>query len=90
MRKGEVVGVPIDGGWMVDISERGGVRWGLFKVCLIGEREIDSGGSGVCLRVGCSGFCGVVWLCEAVVGFLPSWGDASWSVVSIVCQNSSP
>jgi len=77
MRMGDVVGVLIGCGWMIDISERGGVRWSLVGVCLIGEREIDSCESGVYLMVCCGGVGDVVRLSEVVVGFLLGWGSTS-------------
>jgi len=56
---GDVVGVQDGGSWEVNISGRGGVRWGLVEVCAIGESEIDSCGFVGCCGIGCCGVCGV-------------------------------
>ena len=46
---GDVVCVPNGGGWVEGMSKKGGVRWSLIEVCLIGEREIDSCGFDICV-----------------------------------------
>ena len=51
MRRGDVVGVPVGGGWVEGVTEEGGERWSLVGVCSIGEREIDNRGFGVCVGV---------------------------------------
>ena len=55
MRMGDVVGVPNGGGWVEGVSEKGGVRWSLVEVFLIGEREIDSCGFDIRVWVCCVG-----------------------------------
>ena len=80
MRRGDVVGVPISGGWVEDMSEKSGVRWSLVGVCSIGEREIDNLGFDMCFGVVWCDVGGGFWLCGSVVDVTLSWD----------CQNSSP
>ena len=49
MRRGDVVGVPVGGGWVEGMSEKGGVHWSLIEVCFIVEREIDNCEFDICV-----------------------------------------
>ena len=46
MRAGDVVGAHGEGGCRRSIPDMGGVRWSLFCVCRIGEREVIGLGLG--------------------------------------------
>ena len=46
MRGGDVFGAHGEGGCRRSIPDMGGVRWSLFRVCRIGEREVIGLGLG--------------------------------------------
>ena len=59
MRGGDVVGDQGGGCWRMRIPDRGGVRWCLFGVRRIGERDAGGCGYGWCVGFTCFGVDGV-------------------------------